>query len=42
MDVGGAYIVFKDRQVLTESTDNFFGIYSEKAWAAVADLRISF
>ena len=42
VDIGGAYIVFKDRQVLTESTDNFFGIYSEKAWAAVADLRISF
>jgi long-chain fatty acid transport protein len=42
VDVGGAYIVFKDRGVLTESTDNFFGIYSEKAWAAVADLRISF
>lgn len=41
-DVGGAYIVLKDRQVLTQSTDNFFGIYSEKAWAAVADIRFSF
>ncbi len=41
-DVGGAYIVFKDRQVLTESTDNFFGTYSEIGWAAIADLRISF
>ncbi len=42
IDVGGAYIVFKDRQVLTQSTDNFFGTYSEIGWAAVADLRISF
>ena len=42
INVGGAYIVFKNRQVLTESTDNFFGIYSETAWAAVGDLRISF
>lgn len=42
VDVGGAYIKFKNRQVLTQSTDNFFGIYSETAWAAVADLRISF
>lgn len=42
IDVGGAYIKLKNRQVLTESTDNFFGIYSETAWAAVADLRISF
>jgi long-chain fatty acid transport protein len=42
IDVGGAYIKFKNRQVLTQSTDNFFGIYSETAWAAVADLRISF
>ena len=42
IDVGGAYIKFKNRQVLTVSTDNFFGIYSETAWAAVADLRISF
>ena len=42
VDVGGAYIKLNNRQVLTESTDNFFGIYSETAWAAVADLRISF
>jgi len=42
INVGGAYIVFKNRQVLTESTDNFFGVYSETAWAAVGDLRISF
>jgi long-chain fatty acid transport protein len=42
INIGGAYIVFKDRQVLTESTDNFFGVYSETAWAAVGDLRISF
>jgi long-chain fatty acid transport protein len=42
IDIGGAYIKFKNRQVLTQSTDNFFGIYSETAWAAVADLRISF
>lgn len=42
IDVGGAYIKFKNRQVLTVSTDNFFGVYSESAWAAVADLRISF
>jgi len=41
-DVGGAYIVFKDRKVLTESTDNFFGVYSEIGWAAVADIRLSF
>ncbi|HKD19962.1 MAG TPA: outer membrane protein transport protein [Thermoanaerobaculia bacterium] len=41
-DIGGAYIVLKDRQVLTQSTDNFFGTYSEKAWAAVADIRFSF
>jgi long-chain fatty acid transport protein len=41
-DIGGLYIVFKDRQVLTQSTDNFFGTYSEKAWAAVADIRFSF
>ena len=40
-DVGGAYIVFKKRNV-TESNDNFFGQYQEKAWAAVADLRFSF
>jgi long-chain fatty acid transport protein len=42
VDVGGAYIKLKNRQVLTESSDNFFGIYTESAWAAVADLRISF
>jgi long-chain fatty acid transport protein len=42
VDVGGAYIVFKQRGVLTESTDQFFGIYSEIGWSAVADLRISF
>lgn len=42
IDVGGLYIKLKSRQVLTESTDNFFGIYSESAWAAVADIRLSF
>ncbi len=42
VDVGGAYIKLNNRQVLTQSSDNFFGIYSETAWAAVADLRISF
>jgi long-chain fatty acid transport protein len=42
-DVGGLYIAFKEREVLTPpQTDNFFGTYSENAWAAVADLRISF
>lgn len=41
-DVGGAYIRLKDRAVLTESTDNFFGRYSESAWVASASLRISF
>jgi long-chain fatty acid transport protein len=42
IDIGGAYIVFKKRTVQTESTDNFFGAYSEIGWSAVADLRISF
>ena len=42
LDIGGAYIVFKDRAVLTESTNDFFGVYSEIGWAAVADMRISF
>jgi long-chain fatty acid transport protein len=42
IDVGGAYIKFKQRNVLTDSSDNFFGIYKESAWAAVGDLRISF
>ncbi|HTY42770.1 MAG TPA: outer membrane protein transport protein [Thermoanaerobaculia bacterium] len=42
VDIGGAYIKLKQRSVTTESTDNFFGIYNETAWAAVADLRISF
>ena len=42
VDIGGAYIVLKDRSVLTESTDNFFGLYSETAWVANATLRISF
>ncbi len=42
LDVGGAYIKLKQRDVLTDSSDNFFGIYKETAWAAVADLRISF
>ena len=41
-DVGGAYIKFKDRAVLTESTDNFFGRYSETAWVASANLRVAF
>ena len=43
-DVGGAYIVFKKSTVTpaSGSTDNFFGQYQEKAWAAVADLRFSF
>ncbi len=42
VDLGGAYIRFKDRSVLTESTDNFFGQYSEEAWVGTATLRISF
>jgi long-chain fatty acid transport protein len=42
VDLGGAYIKFKERSVLTESTDNFFGRYSEEAWVASASLRISF
>jgi long-chain fatty acid transport protein len=42
LDLGAAYIAFKKRDVLTESTDNFFGMYSEKGWALVGDLRISF
>jgi long-chain fatty acid transport protein len=42
LNLGAAYIDFKHRQVLTESTDNFFGTYSESAWALVGDLRISF
>jgi long-chain fatty acid transport protein len=42
VDLGGAYIKFKDRSVLTVSTDNFFGRYSEAAWVASANLRISF
>ncbi len=42
VDLGGAYIKFKERSVLTESTDNFFGRYSEAAWVASANLRISF
>lgn len=42
IDVGGAYIHLKDRSVTTESTDNFFGRYSENAWVASASLRISF
>ena len=43
-DLGGAYIVFKNRSVTTAtgSTDSFYGTYQEKAWAGVADLRISF
>lgn len=42
VDLGGVYIKFKDRSVLTESTDNFFGRYSEQGWVASANLRISF
>jgi long-chain fatty acid transport protein len=42
VDIGGAYIRFKDRTVLTESTDNFFGRYSEDAWVGSASFRISF
>ena len=42
VDLGGVYIRFKDRSVLTESTDNFFGQYSEAAWVGSANLRISF
>lgn len=42
VDLGGAYIKFKDREVLTDSTDNFFGRYSEHAWVGSASLRISF
>ena len=41
-DVGGAYIMFKKRDVLTVSTDNFFGSYEENAWVASASLRFSF
>jgi long-chain fatty acid transport protein len=42
IDVGGLYIRFKDRSVLTESTDNFFGHYSEDAWVGTASFRFSF
>jgi long-chain fatty acid transport protein len=42
VDLGGAYIRFKDRSVLTESTDSFFGVYSETAWVGTASFRISF
>ncbi|HEY1250533.1 MAG TPA: outer membrane protein transport protein [Thermoanaerobaculia bacterium] len=42
IDVGGLYIRFKDRNVLTESTDNFFGHYSEDAWVGTASFRFSF
>ena len=42
VDLGGVYVRFKDRSVLTESTDNFFGQYSERAWVGSANLRISF
>jgi long-chain fatty acid transport protein len=41
-DIGGAYIMFKQRDVLTVSTDNFFGTYEENAWVASASLRFSF
>ena len=42
IDVGGLYIRFKDRDVLTVSTDNFFGHYSEDAWVGTATFRFSF
>ena len=42
VDLGGAYIDFKHRSVLTESTDNFFGSYREAAWVGSANLRVSF
>ena len=42
VDVGGAIVKLKDRAILTESTDNFFGRYSETAWVASISLRISF
>ena len=43
-DLGGGYIVFKKTNVTiaTGSTDSFYGQYQEKAWAGVADFRISF
>jgi long-chain fatty acid transport protein len=42
-DVGGAYIMFKKREVLSGvNTDNFFGTYEENAWVASASLRFSF
>jgi long-chain fatty acid transport protein len=42
VDLGGLYIRFKDRDVLTESTDNFFGHYSEDAWVGSLSFRLSF
>lgn len=42
LDLGAAYIAFKDRQVAGQSTDSFFGTYSETGWSVVGDLRISF
>jgi long-chain fatty acid transport protein len=42
VDLGGAYIDFKERSVLTESTDNFFGLYREAAWVGSATVRLSF
>lgn len=42
VDLGGLYIKFKDREVLTESTDGFFGRYSEDAWVGSLSFRLSF
>ena len=42
LDLGGAYIHFNKRTVVGESTDNFFGTYSQTGFEVVGDLRISF
>jgi long-chain fatty acid transport protein len=42
LDIGALLIKFRDRAVLTQQTDNFFGTYSETALVLVGGLRVSF
>jgi long-chain fatty acid transport protein len=42
LDIGALLIKFKDRAVLTQQTDNFFGTYSETALVLVGGLRVAF
>jgi len=42
LDIGALLIKFKDRPVLTQQTDNFFGTYSETALVLVGGLRVAF